>query len=165
MAENPSSFKDPLSTPRTILPIRASELPPPHAAPCCRRCTNENGYLARYIKINKAEALRWVCDNCEDYKTAGDLPRTILGDMRLETLPLRVDRSQEASDWPECEVCGQSAASFHHWAPRSIFPDWPWTLGNYLCQAHHDEWHERMHAHGLRWPHELKETAQLKDVS
>lgn len=55
---------------------------------------------------------------------------------------------------PPCAICGHNSHEYHHWAPRSIFPDWP-DAGVYLCTSHHREWHERMRAHGLRWPHEL----------
>lgn len=141
---------------RRILPIKASELPGTHAAEHCRKCSYADGYLARYIQTDGKTALRWVCDWCEDYGTAGDLPHSLLGDFPLNDLPLRVDRSS-LHDPPECEVCGEPAVHYHHWAPQSVFPDWPYNLGNYLCQAHHDDWHTRMRAHGFRYPHELED--------
>lgn len=147
------------SEPRTVLPIKASALPGVHTAEGCRKCSCEDGYLAQYIKVNGQISLRWVCDWCEDYATAGDLPRAMLGDFKIETLPLRVDHSQEDNLWPECEQCGAPAVTFHHWAPRSLFPDWPTGLGAYLCQRHHDEWHDVTRTHGLRYPHEMQDVS------
>lgn len=57
---------------------------------------------------------------------------------------------------PPCQVCGKTGPTHrHHWAPTSIFPDWPWENLVFLCEEHHNEWHNRMRAHGLRWPHKL----------
>lgn len=55
-----------------------------------------------------------------------------------------------------CVVCGNTDTEQHHWAPQALFPepDW-WVLTVALCTEHHHEWHRRMRAHGLRWPHEL----------
>lgn len=138
-----------------IIAVKASSLPGVHAADGCRRCSGETGYLARYVKINGAVAIRWVCDWCEDYYTAGDLPRAILGNVPLERIPLRVDNSHHTYDREPCAVCGLPSDEWHHWAPRAIFPEWP-DMGVYLCAAHHREWHGRMRCHGLRWPHELE---------
>jgi hypothetical protein len=147
------------SQPFRILEIKSSALPGTHAKPGCRKCAGEDGYLARYIKINGNVALRWICDWCEDYYTSGDLPHTLLGDFPIAELPLRVDRSNDDTyALPECEVCGNPSGEYHHWAPRSIFPDWP-EAGVYLCKPHHDEWHARMRAHGLRWPHEHRDAS------
>lgn len=44
-----------------------------------------------------------------------------------------------------CAVCGDPLTEYNHWAPRFIFgadaERWP---GDYLCKAHHDEWHARV---------------------
>lgn len=141
----------------TIITITASALLPPHTRDGCRKCQCEHGYLARYIKSSGATAIRWVCEWCEDYGTAGDLPRSVLGTVPLAMLPLRVNRVEEERH-PECVVCGTTAVEYHHWAPRAIFTDWP-DVGVYLCQHHHTDWHTRMRAHGLRWPHELPDAA------
>lgn len=130
-------------------------LPGPHARDCCRNGCGELGYLARYIHTNGTTAIRWVCDWCEDFKTAGDLPHGILGGVSLGDLPLRQDNSLEPRNLPPCVVCGDEAWHNHHWAPRSIFPEWPDGLTVNLCIPHHDEWHKTMREHGLRWPHEL----------
>jgi hypothetical protein len=147
------------SEPRRILPIKSSALPGTHAVPHCKRCTCEDGYLARYIKRNGSVALRWVCDWCECYTTAGDLPHSLLGPFPINELPLRVDR-EESPEYaiPDCAVCGMPSGEWHHWAPRSIFPDWP-DCGLYLCTVHHREWHDRMRAHGLRYPHEIQDAS------
>lgn len=140
----------------TIIAISSSQLPTPHAKDACRKCNNVYGYLARYIQIDGQVAVRWVCDWCEDYKTSTDLPLSILGGVPVGDIPLRVDRSEETRGLPECCKCGEQSTEFHHWAPKAIFPDWP-DLGVYLCVGCHVEWHTRMRAHGLRWPHELVE--------
>lgn len=143
---------------RRILDIKASELPGTHAAAGCRKCSCEDGYFGRYIQRNHKVALRWVCGWCEDYGTSGDLPLSLLGDFPLNELPLRVDHSPQY-DPPECQVCQQPADEYHHWAPTSVFPDWPYNLGIYLCTDHHREWHDRMRAHGFRYPHELQDVS------
>lgn len=143
----------------TIIEVDARALPGANAHDHCRKCECETGYLARYIQSNGATGIRWVCNWCEDYGTAGDLPRSILGAVALQDLPVRVDHSDEPSQWPDCDVCGQPAHEFHHWAPRAIFPGWPVHLGVPLCKPHHDEWHQTMRAHGLRYPHELTDAA------
>lgn len=147
-----------MSQPSRILPMKASELPGTHAAEHCRKCDCEDGYLAQYIKVNGNVALRWVCDWCEDYYTSGDLPHSVLGAFPIDSLPVRINRTAYDTDRPECRVCGLPSGEWHHWAPRSIFPDWPDT-GDYLCTAHHREWHDTMRAHGLRYPHELQDVS------
>lgn len=144
-----------MSDPRIIVALRADELPPSHAAEHCRQCSCATGYIARYIHSNGVVGLRWVCDWCEDYRTTSDLPTSVAGDVPLDRLPLRLDNSGTEALIPDCAVCGQPAAEFHHWAPRAIFSDWPEALGAYLCLEHHGQWHDRMRAHGLRWPGEL----------
>lgn len=139
-----------------IVAIKATALPAPHNSDCCRKCSCIDGYLARYIKRNGSTAIRWVCEWCEDYQTAGDLPRTILGPVSREALPLRLNAVTD--DELECVVCGQRAVEYHHLAPRSIFPHWP-EIGAYFCKPHHDEWHTTMRAHGLRWPGDLTTAA------
>lgn len=140
-----------------MIEIRAADLPTSHAAAGgCRRCSCPDGYLARYVKADRRISIRWVCANCEDYGTAPDLPHSILDSTgaTIHDLPKRMDRSHEGLPG-ECAVCGEPTNHNHHWAPVEIFPHWPLTLTVWLCQKHHDEWHKRMRAHGLRWPHEL----------
>ncbi len=142
-----------------IVPYWADELPPPHKIDGCRRCGTQTGYLARFIKSNGSIALRWVCDNCEDYRSTGDIPHTILKDVEIGELPLREDFSNPDNGYQLrliqlCAVCPDEAEEIHHWAPQSIFADWP-DVGVYLCAKHHREWHDTMRAHGLRWPGEL----------
>lgn len=142
-----------------IISVKVTDLPDPHTKTGCKLCGHTRGYLARYIKSNGNVAVRWICDRCEDYRTAGDLPHTILPrGVAAGALPLRLDHSGAPPDLPDCARCGLRADEFHHWAPSSIFPDWP-DLGVYLCFACHREWHDRMRAHGLRWPHELNTAA------
>lgn len=167
-----------MSNPYTIIALTASDLPWLYGRPRatkCRRCSCETGYLARYIKVNGAVSIRWVCDWCEDYSTASDLPKSVLANHGVtpSELPIRRDRRDEYVA-NECVVCRQDAVEFHHWAPRAIFPHWNretvyWEDGNvvayedwdtdllgvWLCLDHHHEWHARMRAHGLRWPHEI----------
>ena len=143
-------------------PIRCTDLPESHRRDRCRRCPSVDGYLAQYIQRRGAIGIRWVCDNCEDFGTSPDLPRSILGHLDVRALPIRVDnRGQlDPRELRQCSVCEswELETHFHHWAPRSIFPDWPYELGVDLCRRCHDEWHTRMRAHGLRWPHEIKPT-------
>ncbi len=124
----------------------------------CRKCGGTEGYLARYIHANGTIALRWTCNHCGFFRTKGDLPHRMLEDygVQLGDLPIVADNStRPRRPRPPCVVCGEESDEGHHWAPRSIFPDWPYSLTMDLCKPHHDEWHERMRAHGLRWPHEL----------
>jgi hypothetical protein len=141
-------------------PIRCTDLPEPHRRDRCRRCPSVDGYLAQYIQRNGAIGIRWVCENCEDFGTGPDLPRSILGALDVRALPIRVDnRGQlDPRELRQCTVCEswELEIHFHHWAPRSIFPDWPYELGVDLCPRCHDEWHARMFGHGLRWPHEIR---------
>jgi len=150
-----------VSQPSVIVTIASSNLPGANARAHCKRCNNETGYLARYIKASGIVAVRWVCDWCEDYTTAGDLPRSILTDVSvhrdhpipIDDLPLRIDN--RGDDSPLCAVCDSNEVEYHHWAPVSLFPDWDHVPGVYLCPMHHQEWHHRLRAHGLRYPHEL----------
>lgn len=143
-----------------VVNILCTALPAPHKRDCCRNGCGEPGYLARYIHINGVVAIRWVCEWCDGYKTSGDLPRTVLPrGVDVDLLPLIADNSVTPSDLPACVVCGDDAEHQHHWAPQAIFPEWPYGLTASLCVLHHDEWHQRMRAHGLRWPHELGEAA------
>lgn len=148
-----------MSAESIIVARKASELPPPHTATGCRMCGHQRGYLARFIKSNASVGIRWVCDRCEDYRTAGDLAHSYIAPIPVDRLPLRVDHSIDPPDMPDCARCGLRSDEFHHWAPSAIFPDWSGMLGAYLCTACHREWHERMRAHGLRWPHELTDAA------
>jgi hypothetical protein len=124
----------------------------------CRKCRYESGYLARYIQVDGRVAIRWVCSYCEDYGTAGELPRAVLTryDLDLDQLPIRVNRYNPERRTDACVVCGDNRGSeHHHWAPVALFPDWPYTLTLPLCQRHHREWHTIRREHGLQWPHEL----------
>lgn len=147
-----------MAEPSTIITLACADLPPPHAREHCQQCSYETGYLARQIHVNGKEALRWVCDWCHDFQTASALPFSLLPEgVTLSDLPLRQDNrvTYGPVELPACVVCGDDAEHSHHWAPQSIFPDWPYALVVPLCVSHHDEWHARMRAHGLRWPHEL----------
>lgn len=160
-----------MSAPRVVIEVASADLPYPHAVPHCKQCTCATGYLARYIKRNGQVCIRWVCGWCEGYTTGQDLPLEVLrahvpagtlvdttlaaAELR-DQLPLRKDNTAIPQTHPECLVCGDDAHHEHHWAPRSIFPEWPYGLTVSLCVAHHREWHDRMRAHGLRWPHELE---------
>jgi hypothetical protein len=138
----------------TFITIGCDALPEPHAFSGCPNCTTVAGYIARYVKTNGTVSLRWVCDWCATYSTT-DLPRRLIGDTPLAQIPKRIDVSDTLTEWNECEICEGVAEDFHHWAPRSIFPDWPSDVGVHLCTLHHNEWHNTMKAHGLKWPHEL----------
>lgn len=144
-----------MSDPSVVIRVRCTKLPEPHRREKCRSCPSDEGYLSRYVHANGAVAIRWVCDRCEDFKTAPDLPRSVLRGTPIERIPLRRDNSLQPRSFDPCVVCGDDALHSHHWAPVAIFPDWPWGLVVPLCIVHHDEWHARMRAHGLRWPHEL----------
>lgn len=86
-----------------IIPTRAPDLPGSNTRPHCRLCSHVNGYLGRYVKSNGHIAIRWVCDNCEDYRTASDLPHSILPEgITTADLPLRVDHSDYDNGLPEC---------------------------------------------------------------
>lgn len=136
-----------------IVSLHVSELPGDVLG--CRKCQAPDGYLARYVKADRRIAIRWVCDHCEDYGTAGDLPHSILpAGVVIHDLPKRVDHSHVGLPG-DCAVCGTGTNQNHHWAPVEIFPHWPRTLTVWLCQQHHNEWHKRMRACGLRWPGEL----------
>lgn len=142
----------------TIIPLRADELPGDHARPCCRRCQAPDGYLVRYINSKGRSSLRWACNWCHDVYTSLDLPYDLLGPQpNLNALP-PINRSREDNGIPPCEVCDDQATEWHHWAPESIFPEWP-DVPVPVCTEHHRDWHERMRAHGLRWPHELEGSA------
>ncbi len=128
----------------------------------CRKCGHPTGYLARYNQANSHTAVRWVCANCDDYYTKGDLPHEFVFRFvaRIDDLPIRIDRrdpNYRPPPVPPCIVCGEDGRHNHHWAPRAIFPDWPdgedFTVQ--LCEGCHTELHKRLRAHGLRWPHEL----------
>lgn len=142
--------------------IRADHLPLVHKRSGCRKCGCVDGHLARYIQTNGRTACRWVCSLCGDYFTAADLPLAWVRSIgvELDELVICRDRRGEADefyDWRTCAVCGETASERHHWAPRSIFPDWPYELTVLLCRTHHNEWHSTLREHGLRYPHELQQ--------
>lgn len=147
-----------MSEPYRIIELFAHELPGVHRREACGKCRSVGGYLARVIKVNGSVGLRWVCAYCEFADTASDLPHSLLleHNVTLDELPKRADYREDTTVY--CAVCDAPAVEWHHWAPRAIFTDWP-DLGVYLCPSHHEEWHERMRAHGLRWPHELDTAA------
>lgn len=144
-----------MSKPSSIVELACTALPGNNARPYCKACTCEVGYLARYIKANGQVSIRWVCDWCEGYTTAGDLPTSVLPQgTTLENLPLRIDK--RADEGPLCQVCDSREVEYHHWAPTALFPAWAHVGGVPLCTAHHREWHDTLRAHGLRYPHELE---------
>lgn len=142
-----------------LVVINCSLLPAPHTREHCRKCECRVGYLARYIHQNGVVALRWVCEWCEDFKTAPDLPHALLEAHRvaLDELPLRQSNYDPDLDRTPCVVCDEPSDEMHHWAPTILFPQWPYHLVVALCATHHREWHDTMRSHGLRWPHELVE--------
>lgn len=143
-----------MSQPSAIINVACTELPKGNARACCKNCSSTDGYLARYIKQNGYVAIRWVCEWCEGYTTAGDLPYSFIPQgVHVGDLPLRLDNRPD--DGPLCAVCESRDIEYHHWAPSAIFPDWNHVPAVALCVQHHREWHHRMHAHGLRYPHEL----------
>lgn len=80
------------------------------------------------------------------------LSQKIIPDDVLEFLPIGIDFRDNN---PVCEVCGQPGTQLHHWAPKHLFPDaeqWP---QSYLCNYHHNLWHNtilfhRRNGHGQR---------------
>lgn len=142
-----------MSAPFVIVDVFSYDLPEPHRRDGCAKCESYDGYLARIVKVNGSVGLRWICSHCETPGTT-DLPHALLTSygVALSTLPKHSDYRCDEGPW--CLVCEADNVEFHHWAPRAIFPDWP-DLGVYLCFAHHAEWHDRLRAHGLRWPHEI----------
>lgn len=124
-----------------IIEIRACDLPAPYTRDECAKCSATDGYLGRYIRSNHSVAVRWVCNWCEDCTTSTDIPHAFLQrfGVTINDIPKVRDNSINPSD---------------HWAPASIFPDWPDQVV-IMCTPHHREWHARMRAHGLRWPHEI----------
>ena len=140
-----------------IIPLRADELPGAFARPACSTCGFEEGYLVRYVNSKNRSSLRWCCDHCGKVYTSLDLPYDLLGPKpNLNELPV-INRSEVDNGIPPCEICDGIADEWHHWAPVAIFPDWP-DESVPLCHVHHDAWHERMRAHGLKWPHEITGT-------
>ncbi len=135
--------------------VRLDHLPCPHTSPGCRRCGCEVGTLGRYIQVNGRIAARWVCDRCGDYGSTGDIAGRVTASFgyTVAELPVCVDRSGEYVERDAC-WCGSPGMEDHHWAPKALFPDWPWHLTIPLCVDHHREWHDRMRQHGLRWPYE-----------
>ena len=127
----------------------------------CRKCRWQIGRLARYVYSNGRSSLRWQCSRCGDYGSFSDVGVAFLAPFGVSVLDLPVcfDASGTA---PPCIVCGLKTTEFHHWAPTAIFHTDGWTdlgdwssVGDYLCTRHHEEWHNRMRTHGLRWPSEL----------
>lgn len=149
-------------TRRLILDRKATDLPAPHTATGCRYCGHRNGYLGHIVKHNGSLGLRWVCGRCEKLSPT-DLPHKYVDPIPVWELPKMYDRSDQPSLMPGCAVCDRQAEEWHHWAPTAIFPDWDyhdWRLSTVpLCGPHHREWHDRMRALGLRWPHEAQGAA------
>ena len=128
---------------------------------CCRGCGAQHGRLARYVYSNGRASLRWQCLGCGDYGSFSDIAMSFLASFGVTVLDLPVCHDASGTA-PPCLVCGLRTTEFHHWAPTSIFGSDGWTdieswthVGDYLCTRHHQDWHDRMRAHGLRWPHEI----------
>lgn len=135
--------------------VRFDALPSSHAREACKRCKCETGYLVRFFTTRNRLELRLSCEVCEKCDSTLDLPRDELGIRDLTALPTI---NQSTYDWPgNCWICDEQATEWNHWAPRSIFPDWPDNHSVPLCADCHNEWHTRMQAHGLRYPHELEQ--------
>lgn len=134
----------------------------------CRKCSLLGGTLQQYIHEDGRYSIRWVCAACGDYSTsmgiAFELARPFLPCRPYHLRICRDNRENRVGamrvlNQNRCLICGQPFSELHHWAPRSIFPDWPENIVAPLCPSHHSEWHTRMRAHGLRWPSELEAVA------
>jgi len=60
-----------------------------------------------------------------------------------------IERDRPLAYLVECEVCGETPAQLHHWAPRALFgeyvaDDWPMS---WLCQPCHSHWHLVLNLH------------------
>jgi len=135
--------------------VRFDALPYPHAREACKRCGNQTGYLAKLITTRNRVELRLCCEVCEKTDSTLNLPREPFGITDLGVLPTI---NQAKFDYPgNCWICDEQADDWNHWAPRAIFPDWPDSHSLPMCVECHEEWHRRLRAHGLRYPHELEQ--------
>ncbi len=127
---------------------RPTECPVCHAerdAVVLRRQTDAAGraMIAWYCKSHAGWAGRtpkWLPhDNLAAYLT----PKG----KSIADVPLLTDH--EAQN-PPCVICSKTPSQYHHWLPRMFFehPEiiqqvMAWDrLGGYLCQYHHDLWHD-----------------------
>lgn len=137
---------------------------------CRNACLLTGGILAQYIHEDGRRGLRWVCGTCRDHSATMGLPQTLLHPWRVsvDELPVCQDNREKRSganvvlNQSRCLVCREPYSEHHHWAPRAIFDPQGHGLWDFvvpLCKQHHDEWHDTMRQHGLRYPHELEAVA------
>jgi hypothetical protein len=104
--------------------------------------------VAAYIAVNGVRHYKLRCLACQR------LSRTSLP-LRLLDYPIMAEtpavRSASASGPGRlCEHCGVAGVETHHWAPRSLFPDYnAWPTAQ-LCTDCHALWHDVMRAGSAR---------------
>ena len=98
--------------------------------------------IYRQINGNGAQVIVARCCKCDRIPNRKQpfLPKAEYPNW--EKYPLYQDNTQYSDP---CVVigCGRRDTEYHHWAPRALFgEDAELYPGAYLCQFHHDHWHE-----------------------
>src|SRR5574343_282456 len=106
----------------------------------CKYCDVE-GVVYAIIISSGAKVIGERCPKCGQNTIKGK-PFLSKTDYVWESLPLLSDATASAEP---CSVkgCNNKGVQLHHFAPRHLFNNADdWATG-YLCQKHHEEWHER----------------------
>ena len=120
--------------------------------PACHRCNKPEGVkLRRLINVGGATMIAWRCMDCDCWAESPmhwikhETVREIIGQrFALDDIPVFEDYRSA------CDICGKPGAQLHHFLPQAlaqheeVFSDWrQWCkFQSYLCQYHHDLWHD-----------------------
>lgn len=116
--------------------------------PTCRKCGRiATIKLRRQIMQSGGIQIFWYCVSCQKKANSKFISKQEANSIlrpfgkTFEDLPI-IDDYRNGGE--PCEVCGKSGTQYHHWLPQAFMEQvenhsaWP---GSYLCQEHHDLWH------------------------
>jgi len=115
----------------------------------CLKCQQpREALLHRQFRGNGSVCYLWVCSVCRK-RGPFSAKELFIPNEKVEAVVTCAQRDALPTIMPplygRCAVCGSRDAEAHHWAPRKLFGDdcekWP---QDYLCAAHHAEWHHRV---------------------
>lgn len=111
--------------------------------PSCQ-CSQESAgvELVRVEDSLGRESPVFRCCTCGRANASRPIKRGLLNPRLIGSAPL-IKSNYDADELVQCELCGQTPAQLHHWAPRALFgyieaDQWP---QSWLCQLCHSYWH------------------------
>ena len=105
----------------------------------CPKCGKKQWGIRKLINQAGTTMYPYVCEAC-GFLTQLYAKKSLVNALGIAPLEIK-PRSPNTT--PKCEVCGNTGAENHHWAPFFLFGDdahnWPTAL---LCPACHSKWHK-----------------------